>query len=250
MYQLILFMIVILFEFVLGVYLQIKLIRKVKNEKAVTWEIEIYHSVVLIIHFTLSLSVRTLVYIFPDLSHYTGFWWFCEVYRAIKIWGIYAISLHSFSVSVHKYVVIFYWKVNSCVLRKLEILVFGIFLSLPILWSAGLMARFSSSSHFSVAIIPEVWRNLRNHSTEPKPDFVDSYLFCNFNQTNSKDYAGDFIYFMTEFYCVGQSLITLAININIIEAFLYFNIFRFASRYIYIGTFYHLVFLNNVYRVN
>ena len=230
MYPVVFFIIVISIEFVLGVYLQIKLIKRVKKEKTVTWQTEIYHSVVLIIHFTSNLFVQTLLYIFPDVSHYIGFWWICEVFRAIKIWGIFAISLHSFSVSVQKYIVIFYWKVNSYVSRKIEILVFWIFLSLPILWTAGLMARFSSSSPFSEAILPEVWRNLQNHSMELKPDFFDCYLFCNFNDSNAKIYPGAVIYFMTEFYCVGQSLATIAININVIEAFLYFKIFRLATR--------------------
>ena len=223
-------MAVISMEFVIGVYLQVKLIQRVKNEKAVTWKMEIYHSLVLIIHFTLSVSVQALDYIFPDVSHYAGFWWFCEVYRAIKMWGIFAISLHSFSVSVHKYIVICYWNVNSFVSRNVETLVLCIFISFPILWSAGLMARFSSSSSFSLAILPEIKRNLPNQSMESKDDFFNCYLFCNFNDSNAMNYPGDFIYFMTEFYCFGQTLITMVININIMEAFLYYNIFRFANR--------------------
>jgi hypothetical protein len=35
---------------------------------------------------------------------------------------------------------------------------------------------------------------------------------------------------MTEFYCVGQTSITMVINTNIVEAFLYYKIFRFANR--------------------
>ena len=234
-------MTVISIEFVFGVYLQIKLIKRVMNEKAVTWEMEIYHSLVLIIHFTLSLSLQTTIYIFPDISHYTGFWWFCEVYRAIKIWGIFAISLHSFSVSVQKYIIIVYWKVNSYVVRKIETIVFWIFLSVPILWSAGLMARFPSSSPFSSAILPEVKRTLLNDTGYilggiqlkylEKVKFSNNYLFCDFNDSNTMNYPGaTIIYFITEFYCVGQTSITMVINANIIEAFLYFKIFRFVSR--------------------
>jgi hypothetical protein len=201
------------------------------NEKAVTWKMEIYHSLVLIIHFTLSLSMEALNTIFPNISHSTEFWWFSEVYRFIKIWGIFAISLHSFSVSVHKYYVVIYWQVNSFVSRNVETLVFWIFVSFPILWSAGLMARFSSSSSFSLAILPEIKRNLPNQSMElPNTDFFNCYLFCNFNDSNAMNYPGDFIYFVTEFYCFGQTSITMVINMNIMEAFLYYNIFQFANR--------------------
>ena len=195
---------------------------------------EVYHSLVLMVHFTLSLSMQTLIYIYPDISHYTRFWWFWEVYRAIKIWGIFAISWHSFSVSVQKYIVIVYWNVNSFVVRQIETIVFWIFLSFPILWSAGLMARFPSSSPFSSAILPEVKRSLPNHNMESHGvhNFCNGYLFCNFTDSNAmNNYPGaSIIYFITEIYCVGQSSITMVINLNIIEAFLYFKIFRFASR--------------------
>ena len=58
--------------FFFGVYLQIKIIDVVKKNKQVGWEAQIYHSIVLIIHFSIVLFFEALPYIDHNIINVPG----------------------------------------------------------------------------------------------------------------------------------------------------------------------------------
>ena len=55
-------------------------------------------------------------------------------------------------------------------------------------------------------------------------------LFCGFNERGNKSSQSSFIFITTEFFCFVQTLVTLIVNMNVLEAFLYFKIFQSMNR--------------------
>ena len=231
-HHLIIFIVVVSIQFLIGMYLQIRIIKRVRQAKTTPWETQVYHSVVLIIHFSFGICFETLTYTIPNITHYTG-GLFCDLLWFIKYWGIFAIQFHSLSVSVHKYIVIVYRKGMDSGNNGTEKLLFWSFLSLPIIWSIGMIPRFTTLQY----IIPAMQRcygvkeYVPRSSVQTNEQHDNASLFCRF-QDNSDNNDGFhyFIYFITEIYCGGHFIVTGIININILEFILYFKIFRFINR--------------------
>ena len=64
--------VILIIEFVIGFYVQVKKIKRVKQEKNVTWELEIYHSVVCTIYFSFSIFVEIVEQLVSDTSYSTN----------------------------------------------------------------------------------------------------------------------------------------------------------------------------------
>ena len=81
-------------EYVIGFYIQVKKIKRVKQQKAVTWELEIYHSIVCIFHFWFCIFVEILELFVADASESTK-WVLCTFAWCVKTLGVNAIFSHS-----------------------------------------------------------------------------------------------------------------------------------------------------------
>ena len=62
--------------FVLGVFLQLKVIATLKRDQGMAWEINLTHSVVMIVHWSFRIFLETIQYIEPDYYAFFGKW-FC-----------------------------------------------------------------------------------------------------------------------------------------------------------------------------
>ena len=91
--------------FLIGLYLQIKVIVVSKLEKDVTWRIDICHSVVMITLFCFRILFEMIMYIIPSLHQYTGNW-ICYVGYFAILNGYLSVVSHSLVISIYKYVLI------------------------------------------------------------------------------------------------------------------------------------------------
>ena len=91
--------------FLVGLYLQIKVIKVSKQGKETTWKINISHSIVVTAHFAIRLFLDSTTCIIPSLYQYTGKW-FCHVLYFVDNYGAISISSHSLATAAHKYVFI------------------------------------------------------------------------------------------------------------------------------------------------
>ena len=91
--------------FLVGLYLQIKVIIVSKQEKETTWKINISHSIVVTAHFAIRIFLESMTCIIPSLNQYTGKW-FCHVLYFVDYYGAISISSHSLATAAHKYVFI------------------------------------------------------------------------------------------------------------------------------------------------
>ena len=218
------FAVVLAVVFFFGVYLQIKIIGVVKKNKQVAWEAQIYHSIVLILHFGIALFFETLPYMDPNIINFSG--WICDIFRYIRIWGVFAISGHSLYVSIQKYIVIVHGVVGDSQRRNVALAMFVVPLIFQILWTVVVYIRSTDT------ITTETYNE--TCSTRPTSDLT-SILFnpgvsCGFD--TKSDYFRDrfLLYFVTEMYCTMQAIWNLIIYFNVIEAFIYLSIFRFTKR--------------------
>ena len=223
-------LVILTIEFMIGLCLQIKKIRRVKQEKAFTWELEIYYSVVCISFFSFSVCIEIFAMLIPPDCKSTQqvlctFAWF------IKTWGVNAIYLHSLSVSLCKYIVIVRNKGLSSWKKITKRVVILFIIAYPIIWTAlGLISSggipvsrndFIASS-ISLCAGPDL------NGAHLKPSI--RLFFCRFNESGNQTSQSTFIVLTTEFFCFIQSLITLVVNMNVLEPFLYFKIFQSMNR--------------------
>ena len=235
MYQLILYTSVFSVVLVIGMYLQIRVIKKILIEKPVAWETQIYQSIVLGIHVVLIVFSETLLYVIPDSTNNGGWWLAWEVFRYLRVLSVFSISWHTLSVSLQKYIVIVHSVREDSDRRKLAKTLWWVFLIIEIFWSAGINIRKSTCSSVDSYLPPESCYSRKNLLTPSSKSIyltekIYLHYLCNFN--NNSDFLADgyFMYFMTQLYCVIQRTITLILQLNIIEAFIYFNIFQFSKK--------------------
>ena len=224
--------IILTLEFLIGFYLQTKKIKRVKQERAVSWEIEIYHSIVCMTHFGLVIMLNILGYANPVISDNTAHI-LCTCGRYAITWSVTAIMFHSLSVTVYKYRAIIIKGIEYRHEKPQKLLCVFIII-FPILWTAlEMLVKGGGTPALGVDFISKtipICRKVNFESGKPNPS--DKSLFCGFRASNDI-YNDDWyiIYYVTEFYCLLQFYcIPLLINANIIEAFLYFIIFRFMER--------------------
>ena len=236
--QVVLYIVFLSIVFLIGMSLQIKIIKSARKEKPVTWRTEIFHSIIMIIHFTLIVFFQCLVYMIPD---YTVGWWMCMSFRYIRRFGIAMISSHSIIISVHKYIVIVNRIDDNSERQKLETVLMVLYSTFIILWTAAILIRnFSSipiffTSENCLAIGKNYWETFGQHNDENSDTSQGSQSssfagFCKFGSNNGNYNEDNIIFFMTELYCFAQTCFTVMIGFNIFEGLVYYKIFRFINR--------------------
>ena len=128
--------------FVIGMLLQIKIIKTAMQEKPVTWQTQIFHSIVMIIHFSLVALLDVLEYMIPN---YNGAAWICTVIRTIRKFGAVTISANSLFISLQKYIVIVNRINDNSERHKIEIVSLVLYVTLLILFTVSASIRDLSS---------------------------------------------------------------------------------------------------------
>ena len=61
---------ILLTVFAIGVFLQIKIIKALKQDRTTAWEIQLCHSIVMLVHFSFVIIFETTIYFVPTLDTY------------------------------------------------------------------------------------------------------------------------------------------------------------------------------------
>ena len=93
--------------YAIGSYIQIKVISTCRKEKDKVWQITITNSITMLISFSYGMIFENVTSHVPVMSQYTGEW-ICFVSVFIYIYGPCIMGLHSFVVSLMKFVFIVY----------------------------------------------------------------------------------------------------------------------------------------------
>ena len=84
---------IVVIIYIIGAYLHIKLIKTSKNDKSMTWMMDIANSIYMLCHKAHLIIIYILTYMIDDLYKYTGSW-FCYSSKALAIIGNGNVSGH------------------------------------------------------------------------------------------------------------------------------------------------------------
>ena len=224
---------VYVFIFSIGLGLQMKIIKAVKEEKAMTWDINISHSFVMIFHFTFTILIDTVTDVFPGFKMYFGTW-FCYVLMFVRCYSASAITYHSLFICVYKCIIIVH---NQAIRRfgmeKMKKLLF---------WSNLILPGFIS---FSYVVRPNnrffkfMHKCGKYQYTDTSNDAINAtligdmgnqFLFCGITNRDMNNAFDDFINIVTRVFCFLQTIVLALVVLNILEIFIYLRIFRHMQR--------------------
>ena len=234
---------ILIFIFSIGLYLQIKIIKIVRQEQSMSWEINMCHSIVMIIHYIFTISIEMTTYLIPSLSRNTGMW-FCYVASFVRGYGASAIVMHSLYISIYKYIFIVHDAHDETSIKygkdTAKKLIFWIKLINPVFASMCFMVRphFRPYSEINSCGGPigwqyQVWQNpLPNHTNgyQSIENTLKQLFFCDFDNNDVDNGFDYFMYVSNQVYCLVQTVITFLIAGNLLEIFFYVKIFRYMKR--------------------
>ena len=216
--------------FSIGLPIQLKIISVCWKERdGRTWYIHLINSATIIIHFFFSILFDTIAHVFPNLSSLTGEW-FCYCIHFIRLNGFFIITFNSFLVAVMKYIFIVHdEKARSIGEEKLKKLFIIVAFSVP----------------FTLATIGSVTKGINGYSDLVScfglKEVVDEkyntwkknllkFFVCRHGWTDHDIEEQYCLYAFQQCLCGIRTCVTMLINTNFPEAFLYFKIFSKMNR--------------------
>ena len=89
--------------FCIGLFAQIKIIKVCKVEKNKTWQIHIFHSIIMTIVFASRITFLAIGYIMPSLFITIGSW-ICHLILFVFLYGFISIASNTFIIASMKFV--------------------------------------------------------------------------------------------------------------------------------------------------
>ena len=223
----------LIFIFLIGLFLQITIIKTVRKEQAVGWDINLTHSVVMIIHYCYTIIFETVTYLVPNLGQYTGIW-FCYFSLFLRIYGVSAILSHSLFISIYKYILIVHMKsVGTFGKRRLKKILFWINIVLPIFMSLTYTFRPNYRA-FKAINRCGLYQGISNAKNvvvqESLGNLWDRLFSCGFDAYDANSGFEYFADTITQIFCFGQFIFSVLIGLNILEIFFYIRIFSYMKR--------------------
>ena len=219
--------------FIIGVFLQVKIIAALKRDQATAWEMNLVHSIVMICHWSFKLFIVVVHYIQPTFYDFFGRW-FCYLELAVRSFGIFVMLFHSLYISIHKYIFIIHNEtVNRIGDRKIKGRLLWAYSIVLIVWVSSHTARghFSAFGITSKCSVPRT-------STAENGFFIDqlienptSHTFtCGIHESDQNYVENVVINKSTKFLCFSQNIVTFVLALNVLEIFFYSSIFRHMNR--------------------
>ena len=219
--------------FIIGVFLQAKIIAALKRDQAMAWEMNLAHSIVMIVHWSLKLLIELAHYIQPSFHDIFGRW-FCYLLLAVRSFGIFVMFFHSLYISIHKYIFIIHKEtVNRIGDRKTKGGLLWAYLIVLISWTLSYTARghFSAFGITSKCSVPNTSVTDYGFPIEEPIENPTSHTFaCGIHESEQKNMEDLVISKLTKFLCSGQNIVTFVLSLNVLEIFFYSSIFRHMNR--------------------
>ena len=212
--------------YAIGSYIQIKVISTCRKEKDKVWQITITNSITMMIVFSFALIFQTVSSHVPVMSQYTGEW-ICFLAAFIYIYGTLMMGVHSFVVSLMKFVFIVYQDTaidfGEEKLKKIFFvgnLVHALVLSIP------------SLIFYDFESLPSVIECLGLHEkvleySNTSNAAIDKMFFCKLNDGGYiKDAEPQISFILKQSFCATRIVWLLALCSNLPEGVFYHYIFR------------------------
>ena len=221
--------------FFIGLYLQIKIIIGSIENKGVNWKVDIQHSIIMIVFFSIRISFEMTTYIIPALHQYTGKW-FCYFILFINQFGTVSIFSHSLIIAIYKYIYVMH---NTFILsigeEKANLISVWISIIFPAVFAISLTARPSSTILHYSSVLSCMGMEIEKDSQTHKPwiQRLKTFFTCDLVDTTNQeinDIWNRFIDIISVAGCSLTSFLLSMIVLNVFEVFFYCRLFAFAKR--------------------
>ena len=210
----------------IGTFINIKIISSCKNEKWKTWQIDIFHSAVLITVFVFRIIFERISFFVPDLHEYTGVW-VCYIAAFIYLYGTQVILFQSFVVSLMKYIFIVHQGKSRMIgEEKIKKSFLVITIIHPLLLTVTMLLTLDFENYASLIScfgLKEELLKTYNTSTGS----IGKSLFCRLNSDGNENSQGKEVFdSIKQGMCAVKAIWGLLLASNIPEAYFYLHIFR------------------------
>ena len=211
------------FVFTIGMCLQIKTIKVLKQEKATAWEIDLSHSIIMMIHYSFVILFEGTVAMNLNLPTFLGKW-ICSASFVLRMLGLSEILYKSLIISFYKYIFIVHQNmVTNIGEGRMKKIMCTVYVFAPIGGCVSYLFRpnfrsINAIHNCGVKEVPQVSGLL--HRT-----FMCG--IANVEYINGYDY---FMGVLTGFFCTTQIILFFLVFSNILEIFFYIGIFRHIGR--------------------
>lgn len=218
--------------FTSGVYLQIKVISVVKRDQTIAWEINLAHSVAMVVIFSSVLILKTMTYY--QITFYDVFGkWLCYLLLSVMIFGFLEMLFHSLYISLYKYIFIVYREaVNRTGEQKTKRLLLWAYFILLTSWTLSYLIRpnFDAFEHV-IGCRDAHGPGINNRTSIQRKTESSARLFsCDIENLDPKNMGNVVVNILTKVACTSQALITYALASNVLEIFFYLRIFGHMNR--------------------
>ena len=220
--------------FIIGVFLQVKVIAVLKRDQAMTWEINLVHCVVMIFHFSFVSIINAVNYIQISFYHYQLYDdpIFRYLVLSVMFFGISEMGFHSLYISMYKYIFILH---REAVIRvgeqRTKTLLLWTYFTGLIAWTLAYIVRPN---------FDPLQNNLGRSVSSGTPNttsiqsaidsFTLSFVSCGIRDLDPENIGNIVVNVLTKVVCTGQVIITYAVSINVLEIFFYLRIFGHMNR--------------------
>ena len=215
--------------FTIGVFLQIKIILTLKRDQTMAWEIDVAHSIAMIVIFSSVSILDTVSYLQPTFNDFFGKW-YCDVLLFENLFGFFEILVHSIYISLYKYIFIVHIEtVNRIGQQKTKLLLLWSYFIVLVAWTLSLVVRENNLGEFSDTVSCSITNNRAAHNNS-KEAFTRHIFSCSIDDLDQTNMGNVVINILTKIVCTSQSIMNVAIALNVPEIFFYFRIFCHMNR--------------------
>ena len=225
--------------FTIGVFLQVKVIIVLKRDQAMAWEINLLHSVVMIVHYSFVLIFNAVDYIQIAFYHYQLFHYsmFRYLVFSVMCFGMSEMGFHSLYIAMYKYIFIVHRetviRIGEQRTKKLLLWTYctGLFawtLAYIVRPNFGPLHNFGLKNTFGGSISSGAANITSMQSTTNS--FTRQLVSCGLNDLDHENVGNIVANVATKVACTGQIILTYAVLLNVFEIFFYLRIFDHMNR--------------------
>ena len=211
--------------FCIGLFFQIKIIKACKEEKTKTWQIHIFHSITMTILIPSRVMFLAIGYLSPSVYINIG-GWVCHILRFLFCYGYISVLSNSLVIASMKFVLIVHaMKALAFGHSRIQKIFFWANLLFPFILSwDSILPDFQHYGYISKCFNPELWTNYTSENVHSIADgLLKNMIDIDLQERNIVIY----IKLVLNIFRVSSIYISTT---NVIEAFLYYKIFKFMKR--------------------
>ena len=210
--------------FCIGLFAQIKIIKVCKVEKNKTWQIHIFHSIIMTIVFASRITFLAIGYIMPSLFITIGSW-ICHLLKFVFFYGFISIASNSFVIASMKFVFIVHaMRALAFGESRIKNIFFWANLLFPFILSLDSPFHdFQNDVYVNKCLNPELWTNSTFENVQTITIYARNWIEIEFQDPN----FGIYIKLALQIF---RFLVVIIVACNFAEGLIYYKIFKVMKR--------------------